>query len=294
MRTGQQAVERQLVSVDKQKKKLAAQAQRNREKAAQRAAKGDKLRKAGGQPKILLDYKKDSATARTSNLHKNEQLRQAHLNEKEQALRARKEQVKRQKLYLSDNTSRLHQVVSLLEGVLSFGCRQPITLQIYANDKIHLTGKNGCGKSTLLKTLLGKFTLQQGKLHLNTSLYYLDQHFGAVQPELSMLNNLIQQCEGIKESDARTLLAGIGFRRDSVFRLGSMLSGGEKMKLAMLIVSHQPEQPMLLLDEPDNHLDLDSKIMLAQALRDYRGGFILVSHDDDFASESGIQRQVTL
>ncbi|SHF87224.1 ATP-binding cassette domain-containing protein [Vibrio gazogenes] len=294
MRTEQQAVERQLVSVDKQKKKLAAQAQRNREKAAQRAAKGDKLRKAGGQPKILLDYKKDSATARTSNLHKNEQLRQAHLNEKEQALRARKEQVKRQKLYLSDNTSRLHQVVSLLEGVLSFGCRQPITLQIYANDKIHLTGKNGCGKSTLLKTLLGKFTLQQGKLHLNTSLYYLDQHFGAVQPELSMLNNLIQQCEGIKESDARTLLAGIGFRRDSVFRLGSMLSGGEKMKLAMLIVSHQPEQPMLLLDEPDNHLDLDSKIMLAQALRDYRGGFILVSHDDDFASESGIQRQVTL
>ncbi|ASA57449.1 ATP-binding cassette domain-containing protein [Vibrio gazogenes] len=294
MRSEQQAVERQLVSVDRQKKKLAAQAQRNREKAAQRAAKGDQLRKAGGQPKILLDYKKDIATARASNLHKNEQLRQALLNEKEQALRGRQEQVKRQKLYLSDNISRLHQVVSILEGVLPFGCCQPITLQIYANDKIHLTGKNGCGKSTLLKTLLGKLTLQQGELHLNTPLYYLDQHFGAIEPELSMLNNLIQQCEGMKESDARTLLAGIGFRRDSVFRLGSVLSGGEKMKLAMLIVSHQPEQPVLLLDEPDNHLDLDAKMMLAKALRHYRGGFILVSHDDDFARESGIERQVTL
>ena len=94
----------------------------------------------------------------------------------------------------------------------------------------------------------------------------------------------------MKESDARTLLAGIGFRRDSVFRLGNVLSGGEKMQLAMLIVSHQPTQPLLLLEEPDNHLDLDSKIMLAQALNAYRGGFILISHDQDFAAESGVSR----
>ena len=98
----------------------------------------------------------------------------------------------------------------------------------------------------------------------------------------------------MKESDARTLLAGIGFRRDSVFKMGSMLSGGEKMKLAMLIVSHQRTQPLLLLDEPDNHLDLDSKIMLAQALNGYRGGFILVSHDQEFANGSGITRQIGL
>lgn len=65
------------------------------------------------------------------------------------------------------------------------------------------------------------------------------------------------------------------------------------MKLAILIVSHQPERPLLLLDEPDNHLDLDSKILLAQALCNYRGGFILVSHDHDFGRESGIQVQVT-
>lgn len=104
----------------------------------------------------------------------------------------------------------------------------------------------------------------------------------------------MQQCNGINERDARTLLVGIGFRQDSVFRLGAMLSGGEKMKLAMLIVSHQLQNPVLLLDEPDNHLDLDSKVMLSQALRNYRGGFILVSHDCDFARESGIQRQIAL
>ncbi len=60
------------------------------------------------------------------------------------------------------------------------------------------------------------------------------------------------------------------------------------MKLAMLIVSHQPEQPFLLLDEPDNHLDLNAKILLAAALNQYQGGFILVSHDTAFGSEAGV------
>ncbi len=293
-RTELQAVERKLASVEKQQKKLEMQAQRNREKADQRAAQGIKLRKDGSQPKILLDGKKDKATARASNRNKNEQLRQAYLQDKEQSLKSRKEQLKGQKLYLEDNPSRLRKVVSIVEGVLPFGSDKPISLQVYANDKIHLTGKNGCGKSTLLKTLLGEFSLQQGALQLNTPLYYLDQQFGVIRIELSILDNLIQQCHGMKENDARTLLAGIGFRRDRVFCLGSMLSGGEKMKLAMLIVSHQPAQPLLLLDEPDNHLDLDSKIMLAKALHNYRGGFILVSHDHDFASESGVKRAVTL
>ncbi len=289
-----QAVERQLASVDKQQKKLVEQAQRNREKVEQRCAQGNKLRKDGSQPKVLLDGKKDKATARASNRNKNEQLRQAHLQVKEQSLKARKDQLKGQKLYLEGSSSRTRKVVSIIEGVLPFGSSMPISMQVYANDKIHLAGKNGCGKSTLLKTLLGEFSLQKGQLNLTTPVFYLDQHFGVIRTELSILDNLIQQCRGIKESDARTLLAGIGFRRNSVFRLGHMLSGGEKMKLATLIVSHQPEQPLLLLDEPDNHLDLDSKIMLAQALRNYRGGFILVSHDDDFACESGVKRVITL
>ena len=129
---------------------------------------------------------------------------------------------------------------------------------------------------------------------MNTPLYYLDQNFGSIRPELSVLDNMMQHCKSVKESDARTLLAGIGFRRDGVFRLGSMLSGGEKMKLSMLIVSHQPTQPFLLLDEPDNHLDIDSQIMLAQALMKYRGGYILISHNHDFACASGVKRQLTL
>ncbi|MFT6528803.1 MAG: ATPase subunit of ABC transporter with duplicated ATPase domains [Psychrosphaera sp.] len=288
------AVERQLASVIKQKKKLDVQTQINREKAEQRAAQGNKLRKEGSHGKSLLDSKKDNATARASNRNKNDLLRQAHLQEKEGRLKAKKEQLNRQKLYLDDSPSRVGKVVSIIEGVLPFGRDKPISLQVYANEKIYLTGRNGSGKSTLLKTLLGDYSLQQGELQLNTPLYYLDQHFSVIRTDLSILDNLLFQCNCIKESDARTLLAGIGFRRDSVFRIGSTLSGGEKMKLAMLIASHQPEKPFLLLDEPDNHLDLESKMMLAIALYNYRNGLILISHDHDFANESGVQREVTL
>lgn len=293
-RTELQAVERQLAQVDKQKKRLAEQAQKNREKADQRAAQGNKLRKDGSQPKILLDGKKDSATASASNRNKNEQLRQVHLQAKERALQSRHEQLKAQKLYLADNPNRSKKVLSIQEGILPFGDSTPITLQIFANDKVHLKGKNGCGKSTLLKTLLGELSLLSGELQVNTPLYYLDQHFGAVNPNLSLLENVMETCQEMTESEARTLLAGIGFRRDAVFRLGCVLSGGEKMKLAMLIVSHQHSQPLLLLDEPDNHLDLESKIMLSQALNTYKGGFVLISHDQDFASESGVLRQIEL
>ncbi len=287
------AVERQLISVDKQRKHLRAQIQCNREKAEQRAAQGNRLRKEGSQAKMILDGAKNQAEVSASKRNKNQQHRQMKLDDKHQALMARKELLKEQKLYLEDGACRSGKVMlSILNGVLAYGYSNVFSLQVYANEKVHLAGPNGCGKSTLLKMLAGKKPLKRGECRVNAPLCMLDQHFGMIQSELSMLDNLLQQCCGITVSEARTLLAGIGFRRDSVFRLGRVLSGGEKMKLAMLIVSHQPEQPFLLLDEPDNHLDLESKIILAQALLKYRGGYILISHDHDFVTESGVQRTI--
>ncbi len=292
--TERQALERQILSVEKQQKKLKQQAQCEREKAQQREAQGNRLRRDGSQPKLLLDGKKDKATARASNRNKNVQLRKGHLQKTEQALRTQYEQLKQQKLYLSDQGQRTRRQISIVEGVLPFVRQPAININLSSQEKIHLHGINGSGKSTLLKVIAGDLLLLEGELAISTPVKYLDQNFATVDPEETMLDNVMNQCEGVLEADARTLLAGIGFRRDSVFRLGKELSGGEKMKLAMLIVSHQPNQPLLLLDEPDNHLDLESKELLAQALQSYQGGFMLVSHDQDFVSESGVVRQIEL
>ncbi|MCL9780220.1 ATP-binding cassette domain-containing protein [Vibrio sp. S4M6] len=293
-RTESESVERQLNQVNKQAKWLNLQAQRNREKADKRAAKGRKLNKEGSQSKLLLNSKKDKATSRVSSRNKSEKSRQTTLQHTELALNARKEHIAKQYLCFSNHSIRSRKVISVCEGVLPFGNAKPITFQCHSNEKLHLTGNNGSGKSTLLQVITGKACLKQGTLLVNTPLYFLDQHFTAIRPKLSILENVILQCDKAAEMNARTLLSGIGFTRERVFQLGNTLSGGEKMKLAMLIASQQATLPLLLLDEPDNHLDLDSKLTLANALKKYRGGFILVSHDKDFAEETGITRQIKL
>lgn len=75
-----------------------------------------------------------------------------------------------------------------------------------------------------------------------------------------------------------------------MYRLAKHLSGGEKMKLAMQMVSHVANEPILLLDEPDNHLDLESKQALAKALTHYQGALIIVSYDDYFVAEAQVEK----
>ncbi|MGB0299718.1 MAG: ATP-binding cassette domain-containing protein [Alteromonas oceani] len=283
----EQALNRQIETLHKQQKQVQQQAQRSLEKAAQRAAQGQKLR--GSQAKCLLDKQKDRATASAASRNKNIESRQKQLQQRASQLQSAQCLTQKQAIHLSSANAGNKKAISLLNGVLAFGSSQPVNLQVGEGDKLHLQGGNGSGKSTLLKTLTGRLPLQAGELHVNTPLCYLDQHFSSVLPTLSLLDNLLQQCPELSESDARTLLAGIGFRRDSVFNPAETLSGGEKMKLAMLIVSHQPQQPFLLLDEPDNHLDLNAKILLAAALNRYQGGFILISHDTAFADEAGVK-----
>lgn len=157
-----------------------------------------------------------------------------------------------------------------------------------------MKGENGSGKSTLLNVLLGKAILDDGEIQVNTSFYYLDQHFTLIYVQSSVLDNVLTLCPNVLETDARVLLAGIGFRKDSVYRLVDHLSGGEKMKLAMLVVSHQERQPLLLLDEPDNHLDIESKFLLAETLSSYNGAYILVSHDKSFVKKCGLTNELKL
>lgn len=292
-----QALEKQLNHIEKEQKLLKRQVQINKEKAERRAVKGKQIRKQGGMPKILLNTMRSNATASASSRSKNEANRSQLLCDKAQSLQTKQETLRPQKIALQSGESTKGTILNLQQVVLPFGHEIPINFTLSANDKVHIKGNNGSGKSTLLKVLLGEFKAKSGEVRMNVfapceSLknVYLDQHFSLLESTMSMLGNMQHFCQGLAESDARTLLAGIGFRRDDVHRKVTQLSGGEKMKLAMLVVSHQPHQPLLLLDEPDNHLDLASKTLLANALCDYQGAFILVSHDEEFVFESGVNR----
>lgn len=294
------ALDRKITQLKSERKKIERQQQASKEKAQQRQAQGVRLRKSGSQPKILLDAMKNKAEQSQSAAAINQQNQLRRNQQKLSELQQQQEAIKPRHLHFAEFGQHKKSTVLRLEGyVLPYGTKEPVNLTLAQSERCYLRGGNGCGKSTLLKAIHHQAKMPAGSsssrfMTVNVKTEYLDQHFSLLSAERTMLECLMDYCDGLSESDARTLLAGIGFRRDSVYRRVAFLSGGEKMKLAILMVSHLPEQPLLLLDEPDNHLDIDAKQQLAQALNQYRGAFILVSHDQDFARAIEFELQLNL
>ncbi|MEZ8385438.1 ATP-binding cassette domain-containing protein, partial [Vibrio splendidus] len=241
--------------------------------------------------KILLDAMKDKAGQSQAASATSQRYLIDQNQHKLQSLKELKERLKPQALYLQQsNSSKKSSLLTVENCRLVYGSGAPISFSLSQGERCYLTGANGCGKSTLLKAIHGQHANYKGSIKRLGATVYLEQHFGLLDTNDTMFDSLITHSFGLTESDARTLLAGIGFRRNSVYRKVAHLSGGEKMKLAMLIVSHKQDTPLLLLDEPDNHLDIDSQQILASALREYKGAFVLVSHDADFVEEVGVSQ----
>ncbi|MCW8328425.1 ATP-binding cassette domain-containing protein [Photobacterium sp. SDRW27] len=290
----QVALDRSVADAERQVRQIKKQQQRSIEKAQKRATHGNKARRDGSQPKILLDAMKDSAQ-RTASARKVQFEQQLSKAEKKAAdLKDQQYRFKSQQLMINESDKRHSSVLALLAVQLRYGFSKEINFSMQYGDRVHLTGNNGCGKSTLLKAIMGNQQPNSGQVLCKVELCYLDQHFSLLDDQQTVLENLQQLCPDYSQSELRTMAAGVGFRRERVNLSVALLSGGEKMKIALLVVSHQYGETLLLLDEPDNHLDIESKQMLAQALSGHMGGMVLISHDDAFVAEVGINRTLML
>ncbi|KLU66200.1 putative ABC transporter ATP-binding protein YheS [Desulfosporosinus acididurans] len=183
------------------------------------------------------------------------------------------------------NADRSGDRVLLLEDVMiSFENRtlfQHVLLDLRRGDKVALLGKNGVGKTSLLKGILRQIPYQ-GTIRLGANVkvaYYSQEHenlgnAGTVMDEIRTVSNL-------KDPEIRNLLARYGFRNDDVFKFTAVLSGGEKSRLALCKLFLE-QGNLLLLDEPTNHLDMDTRGLLEEALQEYEGTVLVVSHDRYF------------
>lgn len=288
------STQQKIKTLHRQQKHVQRNAQRNTEKAQQRSAQGNKIMARGGQPKVLLNAMRDNATASASNRKSNTEQRQKILNHKIGELKKSVAIEKPQHWKLASTTLRNKCLFRLENAVLARGIQTPINLTMSSTSKILLTGNNGTGKTTLLRTLMSDIPLTSGKLHSNSDYFYLDQHYSEFNVNSSSLSYLMERCQNLSSTDARTSLANIGLRGDAVYRPVGLLSGGEKVKLAILIANHQHTPQVLLLDEPDNHLDIEAKQRLAAALKAYPSGFVMISHDKDFIVDSGVTDFVEL
>jgi ATP-binding cassette subfamily F protein 3 len=162
---------------------------------------------------------------------------------------------------------------------------QSLNMTIVPGSRIALLGRNGAGKSTLMKLLAGELTALSGKRTDARDLrigYFAQHQLEQLTPSDSPLGHLQRLGgEGVAratEQDLRNFLGGFGFSGDRAFEPVGPLSGGEKARLVLALVSYQRPN-LLLLDEPTNHLDLEMRQALAVALQDYASAVVLVSHD---------------
>jgi len=160
--------------------------------------------------------------------------------------------------------------------------------------RVALVGPNGCGKSSLLKILTGELQPDAGSARVHVPWAYLDQHTSGLDPDLSPLAHLQRAAPELDEATARTRLALLRLDADRALLPLRALSGGERLKAALLCALHRSPTPqLLLLDEPTNHLDLESTTALEATLRGWRGALLVISHDKHFLERIGIERSVT-
>lgn len=170
---------------------------------------------------------------------------------------------------------------------ISFAARtlfECVQLDLRRGDKVALLGKNGVGKTTILKAILQQVPYR-GTIRLGANVkiaYYSQEHenlgtSGTVMDEIRNVSRL-------KDPEIRNLLARYGFRKDDVFKPISVLSGGEKSRLALCKLFLE-QGNLLLLDEPTNHLDVETRGVLEEALQEYEGTVLVVSHDRYFLNK---------
>ncbi|WP_320666586.1 ATP-binding cassette domain-containing protein [Prochlorococcus sp. MIT 1307] len=161
-------------------------------------------------------------------------------------------------------------------------------LEVEKGDRIAFIGPNGSGKSTLLRLIMGLETPDDGKAKLgehNVIAGYFEQNQAeALDLKKIVIDTLFEQVPNWTQTQVRSLLGSFCLSNDAVFKEVGQLSGGEKARLALALMLIQPCN-LLVLDEPTNHLDIPSKEMLEEALREYQGAALIVSHDRYFISQ---------
>lgn len=273
----------------KQERKRSEQALRDQQERQERKqARGEKQGKHANQAKILLGRAKQRAEASTGKL----------LAQHADARQALNERVSEAAQAIDWQASAIHWHLppaalaparssdALVAELLALQSPRlpgaaPLDLQLRAGQRLAITGPNGSGKSSLLQILAGQLPPSAGQRQVHVPCAMLDQQQSLLPPDCSVLTHLQQHNPQTPEGLLRMRLAQLGLDARHILQPSGELSGGERLKAAMACALYRDDPaPLLLLDEPDNHLDLPSLQALEQMLRSYPGCLVIVSHDE--------------
>jgi ATPase subunit of ABC transporter with duplicated ATPase domains len=302
VRAAQEAAERDVRSAGQQVRREKRERQQARERADKRAHTAARNVKDAGLPKIVIGRMKRNAQESAGRADQTHAARvgsaRARLDEAERALREDQAIV----LDLPGTAVPAGRTVFSGTGLqVSHGGRPVfaaggIDLAVRGPERVALTGPNGAGKSTVLRVLSGDLTPDGGEVTRHGGrVAYLSQRLDLLDPARTVAESLAAAAPALPAAQRLTLLARFLFRGDRAHLPVGALSGGERLRATLACVLYaEPAPQLLLLDEPTNNLDLVSVAQLVGALGAYQGAFVVVSHDERFLTEIGVQRWLRL
>ncbi|GGM23712.1 ribosomal protection-like ABC-F family protein [Micromonospora yangpuensis] len=297
-----EAAERTVRSAEQEVKREKRELQQARERADRRAGTAARNLGNAGLPRIVAGGLKRSAQESAGRAQQAHASRvtgaQARLDEASRALREDQTLT----LDLPDTQVPAGRTVVAAEHLQvrhngrALFADDGVDLMVRGPERIALTGPNGVGKSTLLRLLHGDLASEGGSVRRGDGrVAYLSQRLDLLDPERTVAQNLADYAPDRPPAERMNLLARFLFRGARAQLPVGVLSGGERLRATLACVLYaQPAPHLLLLDEPTNNLDLTSVAQLEGALAAYRGAFVVVSHDERFLADIGVQRWLRL
>lgn len=265
-------------------------------------ARGKKKQEKSGVPRIMMNTLRNNAeqsTAKTKAVHDE---KVSGIREDLSALRAALPDLDKMRLGFDESAFHTGKLLFDARGInFTFGTaqlwEQGRSLAIYSGDRWAIKGRNGSGKTTLINAILGRIQPPSGSLQRNAfRAVYIDQEYSLIDNTLSVYEQLQRYNDSaLQESELKNKLTHFLFFKESWDKSCAVLSGGERMRLVLCCLSLSKQAPdLIVLDEPTNNLDLQNVAILTNAIRDYKGTVVVVSHDEDFLEAVNVRQEIDL
>lgn len=292
------AAEQNLAHAQKTAEEIERKAQVLAEREDRRNAAGTRRAAKGDMPKILLGRRKSNAEASRGKVTELTERQRADALDTVSSAKARIEALQPFSVQLpATNLPAAKAVLSLDLVTAGYDHEHPVirdlSVSIVGPQRVALSGPNGSGKTTLLKVIAGEIVPIIGKVMVSVPSAMLDQSVSLLDRNETILNNFKRLNPGTTENACRATLASFLFRADAALQRVETLSGGQILRAGLACVLGGSSPPsLLILDEPTNHLDIESIETVEAVLRAYDGALLIVSHDDAFLDNIGIDTYV--
>ncbi len=291
----QEAAERDVRDAEQDLRKQRRELAEAEVKLARRKRYGQKMSEQKREPKIVMGNRKRAAQESAARLRGQHQGDVSDARSRLEDAEGRLRDDREVRLDLPATEVPSSRVVLTMEGVRLAHVDTVVDLDVRGPERVAITGRNGSGKTTLLRTAVGLLAPVEGEVRLRVPARHLPQRLDLLDPSLSVVDNLRRAAPSMSETELRSALARLLFRARRADQPVGSLSGGERLRATLGCVLHaEPAPQLLLLDEPTNNLDLVSTAHLVEALAGYRGALLVVSHDDRFLDDLGLDRRFAI